>query len=250
MVPSEHADQLVDHLASLEVGAFGDLAGARALASLEAVEAVRVLGALLDRSRRSAKARHAFVLVTRGLELASEAELPLEKCDHIRAAAGELGALEVAALFAQPAPAKELDARRVEPPDPVIGHLTLGHKRMLARVATGDRMARFALEPDPRVIRELLVNPRLTEELVVRLAARRPARGSVLAEIWRSPRWCLRPTICKALVLNPYTPPRISLKTLPRLALTDIEIAAHAQALHASVRQLALRLLRRHAPRR
>ena len=50
-----------------------------------------------------------------------------------------------------------------------------------------------------------LRNPRMVEEDVVRLAARRPGRRDVLAEIARAP-WAHRPRVRMTLVMNPATP--------------------------------------------
>jgi hypothetical protein len=46
----------------------------------------------------------------------------------------------------------------------------------------------------------------------------------------------------KALAMNPYTPPEISLKVLPHLLVADLKAIAGDNALHPSVRQLAAKL--------
>jgi hypothetical protein len=104
-------------------------------------------------------------------------------------------------------------------------------------------MARLAVEGDARVIRELLLNPKMTEGMAIRIAARRPAKAETLVEIWKSPKWSVRPSVRKALAMNPYTPPDVSLKILPHLLKADLKAIAGDRALNGSVRELARKLL-------
>ena len=60
--------------------------------------------------------------------------------------------------------------------------LTLGERKSLARRPDRAMLDRLLHDPHPDVIRRLLRNPRLTEDDVVRLAARRPGRPEVLVE--------------------------------------------------------------------
>ncbi len=242
MASNDTAEALIDALAGLEVGSTGDVAAAKALARLDPVEAVHALRVLVAQSKASARAGKALVLATRALSWGPDEHFSPEARGRVFDAATEFGVSEVAALFARSAPALEVDPGLVDQPDPVIGHYTLGHKKMLARRVDGDRIARFAMEPDPRVIRELLLNPRLTEELVVRIAARRPARVPGLREIWRASKGCGRRHGRRALARHPDTPPEIGLKILPQLARGDLAAIAGDGALHADVRALAQRL--------
>ncbi|MBI5548065.1 MAG: hypothetical protein HY901_29650 [Deltaproteobacteria bacterium] len=238
------ADQLTELLASLEVGPAADSAAARALARLEPAEAVYVLKVLVERAKGSHRVGHALVIASRALCFGPDADLSPEQRSRIYQAATDFTVPEVAALFIRDAPALQIDPGLVDQPDPVIGHLTLGHKKMLARKVDADRIGRFALEPDSRVIRELLLNPRLTEDMVLRIVSRRPARVPVLMEIWRSTRWSVRRRVRQALAMNPYTPPEVALKVLPQLTREDLSAIASDGALHPSVRALAARLCR------
>lgn len=248
MAPRDLAQVLIDQLSSLEVGPAAESAAGRALARMDPVEAAYVLEALVTRARGSRPAAHALVVAGRALSLAGEADLSEEQKGRIYDAATEFGLPEAAALFVRDAPLREVDPTLHAPPDPVIGQLTLGHKKMLARRADRDRIGRFAMEADARVIRELLLNPRLTEEIVLNIAARRPARIPVLLELWRSTRWSARPRVRQALAMNPYTPPDVALKLVPHLVLADLRAMAQDGSLHASVRELARRLAERRAP--
>jgi hypothetical protein len=120
---------------------------------------------------------------------------------------------------------------------------TLGLLKTRARTARDpDALTRLALASDPSVVRNLLLNPRLTESAVVRLAARRPARGAPLVEVWRS-RWGSRHLVRRALVFNPYLPPEVGVKLVPLLLQTDWEEISRDAALHPSVRGEAHSLL-------
>jgi hypothetical protein len=250
LVPRDAAQQLIALLSSLEVGAAADVAAARHLGRLDPVEATYALRVLVARAKGSVRAGHALFVATRALAFGPDSEFSPEQRGLIYQSAVELDVPEVAALFVRDAPSREVDPDLVDQPDPVIGHLTLGHKKMLARKVDSDRIARFAMEPDPRVIRELLFNPRLTEDMVVRIAARRPARVPVLMEIWRSIRWAVRQRVRMALAMNPYTPPEVALKILPQLGRADLEAVAQDGALHQSVQQLAQRLAPKARPSR
>jgi hypothetical protein len=104
---------------------------------------------LVAQSKASARAGKALVLATRALSWGPDEHFSPEARGRVFDAATEFGVSEVAALFARSAPALEVDPGLVDQPDPVIGHYTLGHKKMLARRVDGDRIARFAMEPDP-----------------------------------------------------------------------------------------------------
>jgi hypothetical protein len=120
---------------------------------------------------------------------------------------------------------------------------TLGLLKTKARTAKDpDALTRLALATEPSVVRNLLLNPRLTEPAVVRLAARRPARGAPLVEVWRS-KWGSRHAVRRALALNPYLPPEVGVKLLPLLLRTDWEEVEADGGLHPSVRAEARALL-------
>ncbi|MCP3142714.1 hypothetical protein [Pyxidicoccus xibeiensis] len=150
----------------------------------------------------------------------------------------------VADLFAQ-GPAKlEMDADAAARADATAFSQSLGHLKTKARLTKDpDALARMATVSDPSVLRNVLINPRLTEELVVRIAARRPARPEPLIEIWKSPRWSVRHSVRRALVFNPYLPPEIGAKIVPLLNTTDLRELVAAAGLHVALREQASRLL-------
>jgi hypothetical protein len=113
----------------------------------------------------------------------------------------------------------------------------------MARRALAGVIERLLYDPDARVVRALLGNPRLTEAEVVRLAASRRAHPDALAAIAQDDRWIVRYPVKVALANNPATPMRIVLGLLPYLVRQDLrdlsagasrrEVQAHAASLLA-----------------
>ncbi len=137
-------------------------------------------------------------------------------------------------------------AEEVPAPIPILGGerpLTLGERKAFARRPTRRSLETLMRDPHPMVVRTLLGNPRVTEDDVVRMAARRPASPEALAEIARSPRWSLRPRIRVALVRNPATPPFAALALLRLLRRTDLEDLTAGAGVAPSVREAAAELL-------
>jgi len=126
--------------------------------------------------------------------------------------------------------------------------LTLGERKALARRPDRETMERLLADPHPDVIRHLLHNARITEDDVVRLAAKRPGRGEVLAEIARSTKWSHRPRIRMAVVMNPATPPEIAARIAGLLLRPELDIVAHSPGVPASIRAVCLEHLQRRPP--
>jgi len=111
-------------------------------------------------------------------------------------------------------------------------------------------MEKLFADPHPAVIRTLLANPKVVEDDVVRLTARRPADPEVLAVIARSPRWTHRVRVRMAIVLNPDTPPELSIPLLALLLRPELELVAGASLLVPTLRAAARDLLDRRPPLR
>lgn len=129
---------------------------------------------------------------------------------------------------------------------PNYGHdrpLTLGERRALATRPERRLVALAIRDPHPMVISKLLDNPKLTEQDVVGMAARRPAPEPVLRELGAHPKWRLRRHVALALCLNPYTPPRVSLSLVPGLPVDDIIAVASDDSLFSGLRIAAMALL-------
>jgi len=134
-------------------------------------------------------------------------------------------------------------------PDYVKGRaLTLGERKSLARRPDRDMIDKLLQDPHPDVIHRLLKNPRLTEDDVVRLAARRPGRPDVLAEIARAPSWVHRSRVRLALMLNPDTPPELAAPISGLLVRQELRLVAEATHVPPQVRALCLEHLERRPP--
>jgi hypothetical protein len=103
-----------------------------------------------------------------------------------------------------------------------LEELPLGLRRSLAKGNDPNRLERLARDSDPLVIRNLLRNPRLREEDVVRMAALRPVAVTTLVEVERSPRWASRTRVRLALARNPQCPPELGVKLLGSIPLASL----------------------------
>lgn len=147
------------------------------------------------------------------------------------------------------------DGERVEDEDegrvPEIGgkRLSLGERKALARRPNRAHFDKLLLDPHPAVITNLLGNPRLVEDDVVRLAAKRPGRADVLSAIARHPTWTQRPRVRVALVLNPATPLEIAIPLVSVLSQSDLVLVSEVTTLRDEVREAAREHLgRRRSP--
>jgi hypothetical protein len=139
-------------------------------------------------------------------------------------------------------------------PDPPIPdyragrELTVGERRSLARSPTRRDFDKLLSDPHPLVIRQLLENPRLTENDVLRIAARRPARVDALQAIARSERWLARPRIRMAILLNPGSPPGLALPLLAACTRTELVEVVQSADTNKLLRSTARELLVRRPP--
>jgi hypothetical protein len=125
--------------------------------------------------------------------------------------------------------------------------LTLGERKSLARRPDRDTMQRLLADPHPDVIRRCLRNPRMTEDDVVRLAAKRPGRREVLREIACSV-WAHRPRVRMAIVMNPATAIEIAARIAGLLLRPELMLVARSPGVPAGVRALCLEHLDRRPP--
>jgi hypothetical protein len=149
---------------------------------------------------------------------------------------------------ARPSQPSDLGARKSRPPDLGLGReVTLGERKSLARRPDRDMIQRLLADPHPDVIQRCLRNPRVTEDDIVRLAARRPGHRAVLAEIARST-WTHRPRVRMALVFNPATPDEIAARISGLLLRPELELVARSPGVPAALRAVCLEHLERRPP--
>lgn len=126
--------------------------------------------------------------------------------------------------------------------------LSLGERRALARRPTRAAFDKLLADPHPMVVQNLLANPRLTEDDVLRMAARRPAYPRVIGEIARHPRWSLRVRVRMAIVQNPGAPVELSVPLVRLLTRAELLQVLAAADVPGVVRAAASELLSRRPP--
>ncbi|MEM6954469.1 MAG: hypothetical protein AAF645_02240, partial [Myxococcota bacterium] len=119
--------------------------------------------------------------------------------------------------------------------------LTLGERKSLARSRDRELLARVLRDPNRDVIRNLLMNPGLRTEDVVRLASRRPVPTDVLRTILADLRWALRYDVRLALVQNPYLELGLAVPLTACLRASDARAVERAASLRPEVREGARR---------
>ncbi len=126
--------------------------------------------------------------------------------------------------------------------------LSLGERKSLARKPDREMLERLLRDPHPEVMRLLLANPRLREEDVLSVAARRPCRPDVLTQLARTPRWTHRPRIRVALILNPDTPLDVTAPLVGLLIRQELRLVATSTTVAPALRALCLEHLERRPP--
>lgn len=243
MPSRDDARATVMHLDSLSGGDdVTRLAAARLLSRLSPMDATELLQQVISLLREGFEpARVGLAAFTRALEREA-AQIPY--APQLRRIAAMSDQTEVEMLFAEGPPAQEYDLDAAKRADAKLFTQSLGHLKTQARLTRNpDQLARLAVASNPEVVRNVLINPRLTEDLVVRIAARRPARPEPLVEIWHSQKWSSRPAVRRALAFNPYLPPEVGSKIVPLLSLADLKELARDNGVHHALREQAKALL-------
>ena len=119
---------------------------------------------------------------------------------------------------------------------------TLGRRKSLARTATGDLLTKLLDDPDPQVIQNALMNPHVTEDHAVRVAARRPVPGAVLDAVSKS-RFANNAAVRRALVLNPDCPLKLAQRLVSTMTPVDLYDVVHGTGVAKEVKAIARRLL-------
>lgn len=167
---------------------------------------------------------------------------------RLRSQAEALHLLSLGRLLRRaPAPLRSVPPPEAAPvPDYGGGReLTVGERRSLARAPSRRAFDKLLSDPHPLVIRQLLENPRLTEDDVVRIAARRPVRPEAVTAIARAERWLKRPRVRLAILLNPGSPPSVAMPLLAACTrgelLEIVQGADTSKVLRATARELLAR---------
>jgi hypothetical protein len=217
------------------------------LAEMRDAEAAELLSSLCeDGERAHPDSREALLVVA--MLLAANGDSPF--VERLRQHAEERRLFSLARLLRRGTDAGQL-ARPSEPPIPDYGagrELTVGERRSLARSPNRKVFEKLLRDPHPLVIRQLLGNPRLTEDDVVRLGARRPQRAAIVEALADSPRWLRRPRVRLTLLLNPGTPAPISMPLLAVCTRCELLEVLHGVDTPLALRASAQELLDRSPP--
>jgi len=100
--------------------------------------------------------------------------------------------------------------------------LALGERVSLARSAGPGLIPALRLDPAPRVLGALLENPRLSEGLIVPLAADTRAAPACLSRLARDRKWGVRRAVRTALCRNPSTPVADAMRLVGSLSGPDL----------------------------
>jgi hypothetical protein len=202
------------------------------LASLPSHQAAHELNALCEEGERSVPdAREALLAVAMLFAGLGECEL----VERLRAEACAAHLLSLERLLRR-GPRRRDQPACPDLPVPDYGtgrELTVGERRSLARRPDRRAFEKLLDDPHPLVVRQLLHNPKLTEDDVVQLASRRPARSVVIEAIVSTPRWLSQRRVRMSLLLNPGAPPSAALPLL--ILCTRQELKQIAEATDASV---------------
>src|SRR6478752_6893460 len=213
-------------------------------------ESATVLNALCeDNERADPQAREAMLAVA--LFFASLGECgPVQRLRD-QADARHLLSLGRLLRRAPPPAVHDRPARDLPVPDYGRGReLTVGERKSLARSPNRRAFDKLLTDPHPLVIRQLLENPRLTEDDVVRMTARRPARLEVLEAIAQHGRWLSHPRVRLSMLFNPGSPPAITMPLLAVCTRSELSEVLHHSESSSVLRGAAHELLERLPPLR
>jgi hypothetical protein len=218
------------------------------LAEQRDTEAAEQLSSLCeDGERADPEAREALLIVA--MLLAGDRDSPL--VERLRQHAEERKLLSLSRLLRRSGDAPASGRGRTGPPVPDYGagrELSVGERRSLARSPNRRVLEKLLRDPHPLVLRQLLGNPRLTEDDVVRLAARRPLHDAIVETLAESPRWVRRPRVRLTLLLNPGTPEQVSMPLLAVCTRCELLEVVHGVDAPLALRASAQELLERSPP--
>ncbi len=234
------AQELTRTLLALERG---ELRARKAAALLSAVDGAAAVDLIAQVIRRADKRTDPDSAALEGILHGVRAHLGEDGRERLLRAAEAAADLAVQALVTLAAPRRSFDRDREQWVDKEMQARTLGHRRQLARGRDRDLLSRLASDQDPRVVRQLLINPRCTEREVLIAASRRPVRREVLEEVFGSRRWAANRRVRRALALNPYCPPSLAAAALALLIAPDLREIAADLGVAPEVRVQARRLL-------
>jgi len=126
----------------------------------------------------------------------------------------------------------------------------LGTRTWLARRCDRDGIDKLIRDPEKTVIENLLLNPLLTEDDVLRIVAHRPNDPQLIAVIGRSAKWNRRYRLRRAMVFNPYCSVDLASRQIAFMTRADLLAIATDPKLHPNLRDSAKALAAQRPPTR
>jgi hypothetical protein len=109
----------------------------------------------------------------------------------------------------------------------------------LASTGSEEELQYLVHHPSSKVIERLLLNPHLTEALVLVIAGRKNIETGILESIYQDKRWRDSYRILLALCKNPKTPQKITLSLLKSLRIFDLADLTRNQQIPINIRMKA-----------
>ena len=169
-------------------------------------------------------------------------------CEELGALAVTAGDEFVARLFERKQ-ANEVMSNPANALPHAVAEIPLGIRRALAKGTDSDLLERLLRDADPVVIEHLLDNPRITEDIVVRIAARRPIAAKTLDCIQQSRRFGHQQRVQIAIARNPYCPTRLAIQLLGVLPKDQVRAIASDGTVHELTQRHAREELERREAR-
>ena len=209
-----------------------------------------ILGEAIKGNERAREALNPFLLT----KIFSEF-LSYEKKRDLYESASQENLTLVKALLSDPLPrlkGPKIESIRIQDvrPEKTIGDphkkrdpITLGERRSLAKSKDLKILEKMLFDPDPKVLNNLLNNPTILEKHIIKLASHRPIRGKILNTIGCHPRWGTNARIRHTLILNPYTPPYLSVVSLITADKKVLREVNQDENLHPLLREVVRTIL-------
>lgn len=229
------ADRLTHKLLGTASDGLRAQVAAEELSRLSPATTALLLATLVRQARDLDRAASAIAAVTRAL---SRGELDPDFVAATLACARSRADRLVEALLATGPAVREYDQNHERFVDRRMRSMTLGERRALSKTRDIDLLVRLAHDQDPQVIRQLLLNPRVTEREAVTIASRRPTHAHVLETVLRS-RFGHSRRVRRAVAHNPYASVAQAVRALATLTAGELRLVAADEHVSAEVRQHA-----------
>lgn len=207
---------------------------AGALQALSPSEAAATVGVLLRHARDDRASADAVAAIGRAL---SRGLVDADFLADCLGAAHSLGDRLAEAVFAAGPAHREYDHLDEPFVDKGMRRLTLGERRALSKTHDRDLLMRLAHDQDPRVVTQLLQNPRATEREALVVASRRPTRPLLLEKVLQS-RFGSSRRVRRAVAHNPYASVALAARAITGLPAVELRQLLEDPSLSPAVREV------------